>query len=62
MNEMTFNALTEIFKIQDEIAKEKKEACIHCGKIWYVIHHEDGVCYKCQRLHKPGKSTLEKRT
>ena len=35
---------------------ERKEPCIHCEKVWYVIHHEDGVCHECQRKGVPGRA------
>lgn len=40
------------------IGAEEKEACIHCKKIWYRIHHSDGVCHKCQLLERPGRTEL----
>ncbi len=43
------------------IAQEEKEACIHCGNVWYSIHHRDGVCHKCQQLGKPGRTELAAR-
>lgn len=40
---------------------EEKEACIHCGKVWYAIHHKDGVCHECQKRGLPGKTVLARR-
>ena len=40
------------------IEDERKEACIHCKKVWYSIHYRDGVCHSCQQLNKPGRTQL----
>ena len=40
------------------LADEEQEACIHCGDIWYVIHHKDGVCHKCIAAHLPGRREI----
>lgn len=42
-------------------AEEEQEACIHCGKVWYKIHHKDGVCHACSSAGKPGRTTIEQR-
>jgi hypothetical protein len=39
---------------------ERKEQCIHCGKIWYSIHHKDGVCHSCQQKGLPGRTNINK--
>ena len=49
------------FEAMDKIAEERQEACIHCGKVWYVIHHKDGVCRRCQQEGKPCRTALEQR-
>ncbi len=41
-----------------EGSRDEMEDCIHCGERWYTIHHKDGVCYKCQRQGKAGRSVL----
>ena len=41
--------------------EEEKEACIHCEKVWYRIHHRDGVCHQCQQLGRPGRAELAER-
>ena len=46
----------------DQMADEKQEACIHCGTVWYTIHHKDGVCHRCQRQGKPGRTVIGRRT
>lgn len=43
----------------DKRADERQEACIHCGAVWYAIHHKDGVCHNCQREGKIGRAALE---
>lgn len=43
------------------MGQEKKEACIHCGNVWYSIHYRDGVCHQCQQLGKPGRAELAAR-
>jgi hypothetical protein len=54
--------LTEMFlKNMEAISDEEKEPCIHCGDVWYRIHHKDGVCHKCQQLGKQGRAELVKR-
>jgi hypothetical protein len=40
---------------------ERKEACIHCKKVYYAIHHKDGVCNSCQKKKLPGRSTIIRR-
>ena len=44
-----------------EIDRDRQEACIHCGKVWYVIHHKDGVCHECQKKGLPGRTVLARR-
>ncbi|NQT49377.1 hypothetical protein HQ571_01635 [Candidatus Kuenenbacteria bacterium] len=39
---------------------ERMEDCIHCGDNWYVIHHIDGVCHKCQDKGLPGRWEIRK--
>ena len=40
---------------------ERKERCIHCGKVWYAQHHRDGVCHSCQQKNLPGRTALRNR-
>lgn len=44
-----------------QIDDERKEACIHCGEVWYAIHHKDGVCHECQRKKLPGRGEMARR-
>jgi len=44
-----------------QVENERKEPCIHCGEIWYAIHHKDGVCHSCQKLGLPGRSAIVRR-
>ena len=37
---------------------ERQEACIHCQKVWYAIHHKDGVCHRCQKKGLPGRMLM----
>jgi len=48
----------ELRKNLTAIEDERKEACIHCGDVWYSIHYRDGVCHSCQELGKPGRIQL----
>lgn len=50
-----------IFDVERCRGEEEQEACIHCGKVWYKIHHKDGVCHVCSSAGKPGRTTLERR-
>lgn len=49
------NIVLDTFAAMDD---DEKEACIHCGKVWYRIHHRDGVCHECQALGRPGRNAL----
>lgn len=40
---------------------ERKETCIHCGKIWYAIHYKDGVCHSCQEKKLPGRTAIARK-
>lgn len=40
---------------------EEQKACIHCGRVWYTIHHKDGVCHVCQEEGRPGRAELARR-
>jgi len=53
------NLSDAFFRNLDEVGKDRKETCIHCGKEWYSIHYKDGVCPSCQALGKPGISKIE---
>jgi hypothetical protein len=44
------------------MSDERKEACIHCGNVWYSIHYKDGVCNECQNKKLPGRSVVENKT
>ncbi len=44
-----------------EVGREEKEACCHCGKVWYKEHHRDGVCRQCQSLGRVGPQELARR-
>lgn len=51
----------DIFGTMTEIGREEKEACVHCGKVWYKEHHRDGVCHQCQKLGKIGPRETARR-
>lgn len=40
---------------------EGKEACIHCGSIWYSIRYKDGVCHSCQLKKLPGRKEIARK-
>ncbi|KKR07441.1 MAG: hypothetical protein UT32_C0011G0009 [Parcubacteria group bacterium GW2011_GWC2_39_14] len=40
---------------------EEQEQCIHCGRVWYKIHHKDGVCHVCEGEGRPGRTELARR-
>jgi len=46
----------------DQIARERKERCIHCNEEWYSIHYKDGVCHLCQQKGLPGRTKLTRRS
>lgn len=41
--------------------EERKEACIHCGAVWYAKHYRDGVCHSCQAKGLPGRTVQKNR-
>jgi len=49
-----------IWETMIAIGDEEKEACIHCGTVWYRIHHRDGVCHRCQAQGLPSRTQLAK--
>lgn len=55
------NIYDELGKTLSAMEDERQEACIGCGRVWYVIHHRDGLCHQCQAASKPGRSVLQKR-
>lgn len=46
---------SKVFAAMDD---ERKEACIHCKKVWYSIHYQNGVCHSCQQQDRPGRAVL----
>jgi len=37
---------------------ERQEPCFHCGKVWYAIHHKDGLCHNCRQAGFLGRSVV----
>jgi hypothetical protein len=44
------------------MSNEKQDVCIHCGEVGYQIHYHDGVCHRCWKLGKPGRSEVKRQT
>lgn len=49
-------------KVKGVIHNEEQGVCIHCGEIGYQIHYHDGVCHRCWKLGKPGRSEVKHKT
>ncbi len=49
----------QIFQTFCAMGDEEKAVCIHCGKVWYAIHHRDGVCHACQQKGLPGRAAQQ---
>lgn len=39
-----------IFRQFTAMGDEEQEACAQCGKVWYRIHHRNGLCHQCQKV------------